>query len=703
MGRTQASEIERIQASASAPHELEFRADGSLELNAAEGDAKGKVPTFTMRAYTGGAMRPHSWSTPVVIDLAGEIELRSAKLPILYDHDRAEPIGHTESVKVDASLGVVASGKLSGYGPAFDRVVGMARNGYPWAVSIGGNVLRREFVEAGKSISVNGEDHEGPVVVVRAIELAEISILSIGADKNAAASVAARAAEGANTMKFAEWLSASNIDASTLSDARTAELKAAFEADPTIAAKAVPTKPAAPKVSDPAPVEARSASDEIAENRKLLAAESNRVAGIRKLCAEHGGHFVEAKAIGDGWTLEATENYILKEQRSTTTAGGPAIHARDGGSLTASGCASAIALAAGTISENDLVAAQGEQVAEPAIKARRSINGVQDMLAMAAACCGVSLPGGSWKSESMIRAAFGSHEIADVVGEAVNKTLLGSYMRAAQAFAPLVRRENLPNFKKSTAIDLAADGAWAKLGRGDELPAAKLTDSKHELTPYTYGKTIKLTREDVVDDDLGAFLNVPRLVGRQASNTVSQVVWSTLMANAGSFFASGNGNLVTGGTSALGVDSLTTARGAFMKLNGPDGLPMNVMPKYLVVPPELEGTARALVTSATIVITGSTAKTSASANPNAGTLEVVVAPELSNTAVHANASATQWYLFADPMDVAALRIGYVLGRDAPTVQRRELPFGSLGIGWEAFIDFGAALAQTQGAYRSAGA
>ncbi len=90
----------------------------------------------------------------------------------------------------------------------------------------------------------------------------------------------------------------------------------------------------------------------------------------------------------------------------------------------------------------------------------------------------------------------------------------------------------------------------------------------------------------------------------------------------------------------------------------PDGLSgqrIRVTPKFLLVPPAQETTAEKWL--ATIA-----AATAADVNPFSGSLSLVVEPRL--------ASATRWYVTADPAEIDGLEFAYLAGGEGPQVESR---------------------------------
>ena len=148
---------------------------------------------FVIRAYTGGLLRIAKWDRPVVIDLKG---LRARLVTILRNHDFNRMVGQGQAEVRESE--VIIRGRITGdvtnpADPAYDIML-HARNGFIWPASVGASVERAEKVEAGATAVVNGRTFGGPLYIARAGRLGETSLLGVGADEDAYASIAARAA-----------------------------------------------------------------------------------------------------------------------------------------------------------------------------------------------------------------------------------------------------------------------------------------------------------------------------------------------------------------------------------------------------------------------------------------------------------------------------------------------------------------------------
>ena len=157
--------------------------------------------------------------------------------------------------------------------------------------------------------------------------------------------------------------------------------------------------------------------------------------------------------------------------------------------------------------------------------------------------------------------------------------------------------------------------------------------------------------------------------------------------------------MCTGTGSALSLESLKAARTKFLKAKDSDGQPVNVEPRYLFVPSELDALARELVYSATV--TGGSVATPVLNVLSRYNIEVVSSALLSSDA-YAGSSSTAWYLFGDPSMVDTFEIGYLQGRRVPTVEQGAVDFNQLGIGFRVVFDIGVREQAYQGIVKSTG-
>ena len=206
-----------------------------------------------------------------------------------------------------------------------------------------------------------------------------------------------------------------------------------------------------------------------------------------------------------------------------------------------------------------------------------------------------------------------------------------------------------------------------------------------------------------INDDLGAFVQIPKLLGRKAAIAIEKAFFTLLLANTDDFFGSSNSNYFAGATTTLSSTSLGTALKTFRQQTDAAGDPIVVAPKFLLVPPELEVAGLELYASVSVDnYTASGTTKQPNKNVWSNRFPPVVSPYLSNSAM-TGYSTTAWYLFADPADIAAFELAFLRGKRVPTIESAETDFNTLGMQWRAYLDFGVAQADHRGAVKSKGA
>jgi hypothetical protein len=118
------------------------------------------------------------------------------------------------------------------------------------------------------------------------------------------------------------------------------------------------------------------------------------------------------------------------------------------------------------------------------------------------------------------------------------------------------------------------------------------------------------------------------------------------------------------GVLPLTIANLETTIGLMAIQPDVNGEPISVRAKHLVVPPQLELTARAILSSATVIGTAAAPLPSVNVIPQLA-LQLHVDPYL--PVVDTTDGHETWYLFADPSEGAALGWSYLRGHESPEI------------------------------------
>lgn len=323
-------------------------------------------------------------------------------------------------------------------------------------------------------------------------------------------------------------------------------------------------------------------------------------------------------------------------------------------------------------------------------------------------------------SRDFLRAAFGQQSGGDgvydiqagttgpstfslpnILGNIANKYLRAGFLGVENTWSRLASRRSVNNFQTVTGVGLNGKTIYRTLAPSGEIKHAELTETTYTNRASTYAIMVGIPREALVNDDVSAFSDLSRHVGRGAGLIINDRFWTAFLNNS-AFFTSGNANVSTGAGSALGTAdgaAINAAEQKFIAQTGADGYPIAVMPKIMLVPPTLANTARRWMGSFGMVQSGTAGL--GDSNVFAGRYSVETSSYMENSS-YTSYSTAAWYLLADPNDVPVIEGVALNGKWEPTVDTAEADFNQLGMAMRGYIDIGFSLYEYRGGVRSAG-
>lgn len=282
-----------------------------------------------------------------------------------------------------------------------------------------------------------------------------------------------------------------------------------------------------------------------------------------------------------------------------------------------------------------------------------------------------------------------------IMGDTVDRALRAGYQAAPSALKAVARKSTARDFRRKTKLQISEAPTLEKVNEAGEFTFGALQDAKESYAIATFGKIIAVTRQLLVNDDVGAFTDMSAKWGEAAADFEAQQLVDLLEASSGAgpvmddgktLFHADHGNIAASGAT-ISDTTLAEARLKMRKQKGLAGRPINVRPRYLVVPPELE-----LIAERALAVIQPT--TTDDVNPFGGKLELLVETRLS--------SATRWYLVSDPATTEGLEYSYLQGEEGPQIETKQ-GFEIDGMAFKVRLDFGAAFLEHRGWFRNAGA
>jgi hypothetical protein len=554
-------------------------------------------------------------------------------------------------------------------------------------------------------------------------------------------------------MNFNEWLQAQGFDPEQLTAAQMKTLKAAYEAEIQASAPpagnpappATPASPAPATTPQPAAVNASGGNDNGGSDYLAQrAADVEYADRIRAICREHEGMTVEhegaqvsleAHALSNRWTPDQTELYAMRQSRPAV----PAIHAMGG-----DGAAehypqvleAAISIGQMGLSVDHVAASYPESVREEVMntatsRAHRN-SSLHTVMHETIRAAGMSYRAGvnddgfvrrTLEANQLIEqrhgdqvqastsGGFSTISLSGILSNIANKSLAQMFDAVDNVAARISRTRSMNDFKQHTAYRMVGIGRFDKVGPDGELKSIQLDEAPYPNQLQTFGNTVVLTRQMMINDDLSAFGQITSVMGRLAAVALNRTAFELLLSNptvgANTFFHADNGNLLTGAGSALSIDALSAADQAFMNQTDENGDPIMIQPSIMIVPTTLKQTAANLINESSIIMesrdtAATTAKAIPQRNPHVGQYRMEVTPWL-NAQSLTNASDTAWYLIAEPSVVPVVEIGYLNGQSTPVIESAETDLQTLGMGWRAWYDYGCALVEHRGGILNDGA
>jgi hypothetical protein len=304
---------------------------------------------------------------------------------------------------------------------------------------------------------------------------------------------------------------------------------------------------------------------------------------------------------------------------------------------------------------------------------------------------------------AMVAAAFtqSSSDFPVLLENTMHKTLLGAYALQALTWSRFCKRGTVSDFRAHSRYRVGSLGNLQPKNELGEYKSVNIPDGeKSSIAAATKGFILNISREAVINDDLGALTDQAAAAGRAAARTVEVDVYALLAANSGMgptmqdgqplFHASHNNiDTTAGAISVTRLDAMRVLMAQQRDVTGNDFL--DLRPAVLLCPIGMGGNAR--------VIVGAEYDTEVSGKfqmPNKvrGLVrDIVDTPRM---------SGTRYHLLADASEAAAVEVAFLDGVDTPYLETAQA-FDTDGGKLKVRLDYGVAGHDWRGAVTNAGA
>ena len=295
------------------------------------------------------------------------------------------------------------------------------------------------------------------------------------------------------------------------------------------------------------------------------------------------------------------------------------------------------------------------------------------LLDMARVCA--NIPFGRYVDKrEVVQRAFSSSDFPVLLGETGKRKLLSSYENLVkmQSFKDLVTVRSLPDFRETEDVRLSDTPGFTRLPEGAEYKFGYQDESKEGWHLITYGRKMGITRQAVINDDLGAFNRLGNwglaLARLEAFLFWSQFNQTVVMGDGQELFHTSHQNIETN-HDLMGLPSIAAISSARVNMRRQKsmtskkdrlvehemGRNLGLVPRKILVPPELEEHALK------IVMPGLYPAKNEDKNPYQGFYDIIVGDEL----IDQNA----WYMACDKnQGIDLIHMGYLDGNQQPYVE-----------------------------------
>ena len=571
---------------------------------------------------------------------AGAIDLSRLKEigVVLFNHNRDRVIGRVLSVRLDEVTRKLRAVIQFDEDEESECVYQKVRSGTLKGVSVGYTVDVWEEVKAGAT-STNGR-FAGPCEVATRWTPYELSIVSVPAD--ATVGIGRSYSEnGDGTMDE------QNKDNGV-------------------------------KAQDPVMVtqDAGMQSDTEAARQAAIAEERARVREIGTMCRQFGVD--DTQYIDGGMSVEAVRAAILDKLAQERKAQTVTVQVDEMDKFRAA-ATDGLAMRAGMAVENSAPGAEE-------FRGKR-------MMRLAAECVERELCKSThaMDDETIVREALtGTGAFPGILSNVAHKSMAQAYQSAPTTYQFWTAQGSNSDFKDATRYRLSEADTLEKLNESGEFQAGGVTEGAAKTNIATYGRMFSLTRQAIINDDMGALQQLPAIYGAAARRMINKMVYKMLQGNpkveGAVLFHADHKNLCAEDISIEGLAKMKAAMAKQKNIKGKEYL--NIQPAFLICPVELEVQAAQLISSVV-----DPTKANATPNPFANKMTVISEPELED--------AKTFYLAAAAGIAPTIEVTSLNGNLTPTMERAE-QFDTLGIKWRIYMDVGVNLLDYRGIQKSTG-
>jgi hypothetical protein len=296
---------------------------------------------------------------------------------------------------------------------------------------------------------------------------------------------------------------------------------------------------------------------------------------------------------------------------------------------------------------------------------------------------GISTMGMSGSTLATRAGSLATRDFPIILSGAVGRSLRAACQAAPPGVKMTGAQTAVRDFRAKQRVQPGEAPTMEKVLEGGEFPYGAMAEAAESYRADTCGRIISISRQAIIDDDLGAFSNLAARFGQAAAQVEAKFLADLLVSNPamsdGTALLHADHANLAGSETALSAASLGAAKQRLRRQTGLSDEPIAVTPAFIIVPPELEEIALRLVATIT---------PNATADVNADTgLAVIVEPRLSDQGA--------WYLAASRCEIDGVEYACLEGAPGLQIESRN-GFEVDGVQIKIRLDFGAGFVDWRG-------
>jgi hypothetical protein len=259
---------------------------------------------------------------------------------------------------------------------------------------------------------------------------------------------------------------------------------------------------------------------------------------------------------------------------------------------------------------------------------------------------------------ALAKRAMSSSDLPLILANVAEKSAQKRYSLAPRTWQQWCGKDTLRNYKEAKQLRGGDFASLVERKEHGEFQYGSFSEEQETAQLADYGIIHKYTSQMIVNDDMSMIQKVSSEGGVAAARLENRLAYSALstnkvMGDSVALYHADHGNLGT-----PGAFSSTTFSAAFLAMRSQTSVdgrdPLNIAPKFLIVPPSLEAAAKQFLALVQPAV-------NSNVNIYSNSVQLVVDAQLSDD---------KYYFVADPSEIAGVVMFHLEGQESPTIESR---------------------------------